>query len=512
MNSNQKLLAGLVVATAALPALSGTAYAAYSADSDTGIQALDYIENNRIDERQRRLTEEQKKLLEDAANMEKHLRQPLAKDKPMPVAFEGEDLTYDQRDGSFIAKGKVDILQMDAHRFQGEEVTGNTERQEIDIPGKAHILQMTPGQMRITLDGYKAHYNYGTKTGTIDNVRGKADAHYITGKRFEFYPDHIVVYDGTQTKCGAKSPDYHLQAKKITMYPNDKIVLEDVSFWLKKIKLYSRKRYVVDISPGADKAKYPYPRVGYNTDDKLTFSWDLSFPVASNVAVNTNIYVTGADGWRGNYDVTWKNKKMAAGVTYGYFEDSDNRWIRKQPAVFWRYGDHIGDSHFTYKLYTEYGRWYGKGIHSNHSYYSATLGYDPIKFSRYTLYLSLGYNITRESYDNSRVAGIKADAVLTKDFDERWAAYAGYHYSRKDAASSLFNFGTDDYRRKLEGGFSYRVDEKNRLAVGTKYDLDHGKWKNIDYYWYHDMHCAESIVRYKSLHNQISIRFQFTPW
>ena len=69
MNSNQKILAGMVAAAAVLPGMPGTAYAAYSADSDTGIQALDYIENNRIEERQRRLTDEQKKLLEDSANM-----------------------------------------------------------------------------------------------------------------------------------------------------------------------------------------------------------------------------------------------------------------------------------------------------------------------------------------------------------------------------------------------------------------------------------------------------------
>ena len=51
MNSNQKILAGMVAAAAVLPGMPGTAYAAYSADSDTGIQALDYIENNRIEER-----------------------------------------------------------------------------------------------------------------------------------------------------------------------------------------------------------------------------------------------------------------------------------------------------------------------------------------------------------------------------------------------------------------------------------------------------------------------------
>ena len=203
---------------------------------------------------------------------------------------------------------------------------------------------------------------------------------------------------------------------------------------------------------------------------------------------------------------------MKTGVRYGYFEDSDNEWIKKEPSAFWNYGDHIGKTHFTYGLNTEYGRWYGDGVHSNHGEYGVSLGYDPIRFHRYTLYLKTGYSITRESYNDSRVSGISGDAVLTKDFNERWAAYAGYHYSKKNRNNTLFDYDTDDYSKKLEGGFSYRIDDINRIAVGTKYDLDHSKWKNIDYYWYHDLHCSQVILRYKSRENKWNIRWQFTPW
>ena len=83
--------------------------------------------------------------------MSKHLRRPYDKtDKTqtMPVAFEGDELTYDERTGDFSAKGKVNILQMDAHRFQADDVSGNTQKQQIVVPGKAHILQMTPGEVR----------------------------------------------------------------------------------------------------------------------------------------------------------------------------------------------------------------------------------------------------------------------------------------------------------------------------------------------------------------------------
>lgn len=510
MNRNLKILSG-VVAAVVLPASAVPAQAAYHADSDTGVQALDYIEDQHRAERENRLTAEQQQLLKDAADMQKHLRHPLDATKPSPVAFEGDDLTYDERDGSFIAKGKVNILQMDAHRFQGELVTGNMKTQDVQIPDKAHVLQMTPGQMRVTLDGYKANYNYGKKTGSMEDAKGKVDAHYITAKRFEFYPDHIVAYNGTETKCGAIKPDYHLSADKITIYPNQKTVMEHVKFWIRGMVLFSRARYEIDTRPGVDHSSN-YPRVGYNSDDKMYLKWHLTSPVKKNVDAHANILITGADGWRSNYDLTWTNAHMKSGVTYGYFEDGDEKWIKKEPSLFWNYGKHIGDSHFTYSLDTEYGRWYDNGVHSNHGYYGFGLGYDPIKFHRYTLYLGTGYNITRESYNDSRVAGMSFDAVLTKDFNARWAAYTGYHYSKQNQENSLFDYDTDDYSKKLESGFSYRTDEHNRLVMGTRYDLDHDKWKNIDYYWYHDLHCSEIIVRYKSLQNTWGIRWQFTPW
>lgn len=508
---NRQKLAGLVTAALLLPILGGTAQAEYHADSDTGIDALDYIENNHRRERANRLTAEQEKLLADAKAMEAHLRYPLDPKKAAPVAFEGDELTYDERDGSFIAKGKVDILQMDAHRFQGEEVTGNTKTQDVSIPDKAHILQMTPGQIRVTLDGYKAHYNYGAKTGSLENAKGKAGAHYITGKRFEFYPDKIVIYNGTDTKCGAQKPDYHMSAEKIVYYPNDKVVMENVKFHLRGKTIFSRKHYETGVGDNASE-NHVFPRVGYNSDDGVHLEWDLSFPVIKHVALNTNIYINTKNGWRSNYDLTWTNRHMRTGVRYGYFEDSNDVWIRKEPAAFWNYSDHIGKSHFTYGLNAEYGRWHGRGIHSRHGEYGVSLGYDPIKFHRYTLHLNTGYSITKESYDDSRVSGFSGDAVLTKDFNDRWAAYVGYHYSKKNQENSLFNFNTDDYSKKLEAGFSYRVDDINRLAIGTKYDLDHKEWKNIDYYWYHDLHCSQVIVRYKSKTNQISFRWQFTPW
>ena len=400
----------LLALTAACAFLPGTAHATYSSDSDTGIERLDYIENQRRAERANRLTPEQEKLLADVAAMQKHLRHPVAADQPSPVAFEGDDLTYDERTGDFTAKGHVDIVQLEARRFQGDYVAGNTVRGDVSVRDRAHVLQLTEGTSRVTLDGYHINYNYQKHTGTMERADGKVGAYYMTGKRFEFYPDKIVVYDGTQTKCGAKSPDYHLSSEVAELYPGDRLILHNVKFWVKNKVIFTKKRHEVDVS---HPMQNNFPRAGYDSDDGLWLEQRFEQNVAPRVTVGANVHVTTKRGWRSSYDLGWANGGASAALTYGVFEDGDNDWVKKMPSLFLGYGQRIGQSPITYSLYSEYGRWYGGGIHSNHLRYGISVTHDTIPLHGYGLDLSAGYSVTRESYDHSRVQGLSASAFLT---------------------------------------------------------------------------------------------------
>ena len=304
--------------------------AKYRSSSDTGTEILDYIENRRREERANRLTDEQKKLLEDIEHAKERLPHPerlenkeavaepteeskdtkskkskkkekkpsetsskeiekqgkeeksvestkdnisqteeqeqekkKEKTPPAPAVFEGDDLRYDIETGEFQAIGKVDVLQIDGHRFQGNEVYGNIKEQVVRVPGKAHVLQLMPNAPRITLDGYRTVYNYGTKTGTMGAARGKAGEYYISAKRFEFYPDHVVAYDATQTKCGAKRPDYHLSAKRMELWESRIMKMYKVKFWIKDNIVAARDYYEKDITKKEDNN---FPKVGYDRD------------------------------------------------------------------------------------------------------------------------------------------------------------------------------------------------------------------------------------------------------
>ena len=487
--------------------------AKYRSNSDTGVEVLDYIENRRREERSNQLTEEQKKLLEDIENAKEQLPHPdqLQNENTdsAPAVFEGDDLSYDLETGEFSATGKVDIIQIDGHRFQSQEAYGNIKDQVVNIPGKAHVMQLTPGSPKITLDGYRTVYNYGKKSGTMGSARGKAGEYYISGKRFEFYPDHIVVFDATQTKCGAKRPDYHVSAKKMEIWPEHVIKMYNIKFWLKDNIIGSKDYDERNIN---EKQESNFPRVGYNKDNGLYIEQKFEQPITDHFKGVVNAHVETKKGIRSNTEIRYGNKDISTKVVYGYYEDSDNIWIQKEPSFMFHYGRHIGNLPVHYDLDYEIGHWRADSVASTHQKYEAGLTHDPISLGKYVLFLHTSYSITRESEDHSRINGMNYDAVMGREFNEKFAAYTGFHYRKSNKYNSLFEYDNDDYSSELETGFSYKLDDKNRVVIGYKFNTESGSLKDIDYYWYHDLHCSQLIMRYREKRDKFEARWQFTPW
>ena len=511
MKSATKILSGLMVTALILPAAAGTASAAtYHSDSDTSLGLLDYLENEHRAARAQKPNPEKEQLKADTEEMSKHLRYPIDPTKAAPVAFEGDDLTWNQVTGDFTAKGKVKVTQLDQHRFEGENVDGNTIDQRIHIPGKGHMLQFTPGQTEVMLDGFETNYNYHTRTGTMESAKGKVAENYMTGKKFEFYPDKIVVYDGTKTKCSAINPDYSLYARKIEIYPDDKMVMHNVRFKIKGMTFLSKSKYEVNLKKDTTVSDW-FPRFGYDKTNGLWVRQNLKQPIAKHVDANAKIVYTTKKDWRNEFNVGWVNAGNYARVTQGYFDDSDDNWIKKQPSLLVGHTARIGNSPFHYSVNGEYGRWKQGEVKSNHKMYNVGLSYDPIRFEGWKLNLSTSYEVTHESYNDAHYSGFNYDATLTKDFDDRWSGYGAYRYQKNNRENSPFDFDNDTYSRKVEAGFSYRIDENNRVAFGSKYDVDNATWRKFDYYWFHDMHCSQVILHYEGRDKTWKVKWRFLP-
>lgn len=507
MKNKVKICSGLLALLALVP---NYAAASSTTDSDTGTEILDYIEWQRKAARENVLDPELAELHKEAlAEAAKKPVKPVKPNQPAPITFEGDDISFDERSGEVLAKGHVKITQAES-RVLADAMKGNTKTDEVHIEDKAHMLQVS--QPRVVLDGYKTNYNYEKKTGVMNNAKGKVEQQYITGEKLEFYPERVVIYNGTATKCSAKTPDYHTSAEKIEIWPNERMVMHNVKFWIKNKVIVTKKLYQTSLEPGAKDAVYP--RLNYNNDDGIAISQRFDYPVAPKVEAYVDVNYYSKHGFKNVYGTDWINGNNHFDLQYGSFEDSDNDWIKKEPTLKYKYGEkRLGDTPFNYTLGAEVGKWSDSRVTSWHKKYYASLRRDPIDFGgNLRLYTDMQYSITKESYNHSQVSGISYSGVFVKDFNDRFSIFTGYHYTENTKANSLFNYDAEDYAKKWESGFSYRIDDRNRIVIGENYDIDSKTIKDVDYYWYHDVHCAQMILRYRAKRDQISLHFAFTPW
>lgn len=490
--------------------------AAYYADTDTEASVLNYIENERRAERENRPTKEQAELLEDTSEMAKaypaDILQTLPEGATIPTSFEGEDISYDQATGEFYARGNVRVTQLVNRRFAAEEVRGNTKTQDVYVDENALLLQLSPSTPKVHLLGYKLHYNYGEKTGTLADANGKIGNQFVTGKRFEVYPDRIIAYEGTITKSSAKTPEYHISAQKMEIYPNDKMILTDCDFWLGKVLIAHHDRYVADIRPSADQGS-SFPRLRYSSEDGVTVSMQHNVPIAENVDFVPRLKIVSDVGIRSNAELRWFNGRSDYRILYGYYEDADDHWMKRKGSFQYKYSHPIAGTPLTYSLDFEHGRWVQRNIHSTHTFGKIGLSHAPIKWhGGYTLLLSTDYSITKESYDESKLKGFGWSATLLKKFDDRFTVFSKYSYVQNSTQDSLFNYNNEDYRRSLYAGLSYQFTPIDRLVFSTAYDLDARSLRDIDYYWYHDIHSIQFITRYRAKRDEWKVRVDFAPW
>lgn len=489
----------------------------YKSSSDTGASVLDYIENRRLEKRANALTDEQKKLIVDVEENKERLPHKINPGEPIPAVFEGDDMVYNAVTGEFTATGKVDIVQLDGHRFQSEKARGNIKTQDIVIDDLAHVLQLTQGAPRVTLDGYHTFYNYGTKTGTMESAKGKYENYYISGKKFEFYPDHIVVHDATQTKCNAKVPDYHLSAERMEIWPEKIIRMYNVKFWIKN-KVVGKKSY--EESRMDDSGESYFPVVGYGKEHGayIEDSFEIPFIKDQHFQTVLNAHIETKRGVRSNGEVIYGNRNFNSRIVYGYYCDSNDKWVMKEPSWKNVYQKHFDNMPVTYRLQYEVGRWRQENTKSTHQEFYTGLSHDPIIFSeKYFLFLNLGYKITHDNSDQlgnkkATKSGMVYDATVLREFDDRFAMYASYHYEKSNTQNSLFDFGLDNYSRKVQTGISYRITPTDRIVAGLSFDTEENELKDIDYYWYHDLHCSTAVLRWRQKRRDFGIHWQFNPW
>ncbi len=431
---------------------------------------------------------------------------------PVPVTIEGDDISFDNQTGDVYAKGNVIIKQNPAAVY-ADDIRGNTQRTEVNIDGKAKITQ--PG---MNLDGYSTFYNYQTHTGNMGQAKGVVDYEkHVKGERIEFLPDEYIIYNGTVTKCPAKKPDYHMRAKKIEIWPNDRMVAYDAQFLIKDKIIYSTPRYEAKIGTNKDD-KSPFPKVGYNSKNGVFITQDFERALSDSVTADVNLGYYSKHGSKNDYGITKQDPNYTLSLRAGDFLDDDDHWIKKEPELKLKLATkRIVGTSWKYDFTGLYGKWSDDDKTSWHQDYTLYFTRDPIHLSK-TLSLSLGtgYEIVKESYDNSQINTMKYDATLNKKVNNRINVYTGYHYTKNNNQNSLFDYDNSSVGEEVASGISYRFDPKNAVSISQSYDVANGKIADMYYTWNHSLHCWDMSLTYHKDYiekdRSVQVKFATVHW
>jgi len=182
--------------------------------------------------------------------------------KESPMVINGDNVEYSADNKEVVATGNIEVI------YKGAKLTCN--RLKVNMQTKEGLAE---GNARIQdakgiITGEKIVYDFGNKTGIIYNADFRANPYFGKAKKVEKLSDsEFVAKRGYFTTCSFDHPHYRFASKKISMFPQDKMLAEQATLYLGTVPLfylprfnYSMKEPImhVQVEPGTRKDWGPY--------------------------------------------------------------------------------------------------------------------------------------------------------------------------------------------------------------------------------------------------------------
>lgn len=421
--------------------------------------------------------------------------------KTYSTVINADNVIFDDKTGNVRAIGSVKVVHGD-EILNTDKLDGNYKTGDAWIhDGGTYINLFT----KTNLHARSGAYNYKDKTGHFEHVKGRSDAEYIKAEEVDVYPDRLQAGVSTMTRCSAENPDYYITAKKVEIFPGDKLIAYNMKAYIKGKLIYSQDRYVADISP--NRKDTLFPTISYSSKNGLGLRKLITRPFDNNFSAYVDVDYYTKHGFRPSAGFVYDDANWRADLSYGYMRDADDNWIRKQPELSLRLKSRkIGDTIFNYYLLAVYGNWKDNSKSSWHTDLGGYIYSDPIYvFGGKSWWLNMGTSYQRimESYDSSSMNVFRYNVGLTKKFNNRLSAYGGYHYASQQ--KKLFNFDNDYLHKEMRTGLQWQITKRDRFRIMHRYDLTTRKTYDLEYAIVHNMHCMELELKYNKKDRRTSI-------
>lgn len=188
-------------------------------------------------------------------------------EEELDISLIGEYITYEKiaDEDLIIAKDGVEL------KYQDIEI--KTDYLKINLTTN---LLFASGEIYFLQDETETYceeltYNWKTKKiillrfkGEItgEGIKGKV---YYQGEKMENFPETVEIIGGSFTTCELEEPHYHIVAKEMIIYPKDKIIARNISWYEGKTKIITLPYFLIFLDR---KTQQPIlPKIGQNSKD-----------------------------------------------------------------------------------------------------------------------------------------------------------------------------------------------------------------------------------------------------
>jgi LPS-assembly protein len=150
--------------------------------------------------------------------------------QPVEITSSGET-RYEN--GIAIAHGDVAV------HFGDTDIYADSARydsQKHEVSAEGHVRIYRENKLYIAERGT---YNLDTKEIHAETLRTSSDPYLLAGHTLQGFPDgHYEVQNGNFTTDDSSDPDFHLRAHKVRIYENDRVIFQNVTFYIGKVPIF----------------------------------------------------------------------------------------------------------------------------------------------------------------------------------------------------------------------------------------------------------------------------------
>ena len=426
------------------------------------------------------------------------------KKPPQPIEIVADEMYFSDKTGELFAKGNVVITQGQSI-IRANIVRGNNIQTELWVDGAAHLLE--PGA---NVTGVKIRYNYGQNFGTMQEVKGKCGDDFISARNIHFEQGKYTAYKATTTGCPAKgTPDYRVTARKVEIWPEDKLIAYDAKVWIKNFVIYTTPKYQRSLKKTDDEE---FPSFGYQDPDGFWIRQRFHYPLTDSWSALTDLTYYTNTGFKPTFELHNTHKNYSFHVSYGdyssveatsdqIFNGTSNtiNWVRKTPEFRFDWHDKpIGKLPWKYRFSALVGQWTDSVKTSWHHDYLLYFTRDPIYFDKkktLAWYNGVGLQQLRESFDGSVQNSYRYNTTLVKRISPRVTVWTAYNYTNNN--TNAFAYNSINVAQEWINGIYLQLDKKTGFSYANSHDITNGRTYENYYTLHRNLHCWNTYIQYQ---------------